>query len=963
MALNEMGSSELSASDAAALLVRKCRDAIRDSLAEVNDADAKNSSPPIIISQGLNRLLEIIIDQVVDSYLAATRTVAAAGEARYRAMFEQSPLPMWMLERTSLRFVAVNDAAVRHYGYTREEFAAMTVADLQAAGEAPPGADGPPQPETCQHCTKDGRLLTVEVSASDFTLDDKDVRLALVSDVTDRIRSQEALKRTEDQLRHAQKMDAIGRLAGGVAHDFNNVLTVIHSYACMLEESFDASDHRHDEAARIRRAAERGAGITRQLLAVSRHSVARPETIDVDELVEDFVPMLRRLVGATVTVVPHRGAPPPILMDPVQIEQVLMNLATNARDAMPGGGLLTIESRALEVDADTATVRRLKPGRYVELAVTDTGTGMDRETQQRIFDPFFTTKEVGKGTGLGLAISHGIITQAGGGISVYSEPGHGSTFRLYLPAIADGVAAAQRAPAPAPRALPPMRVLVVDDQPDIRAVAARILRDAGCSVIEAATADEARRLCVSHDDDIDLVLLDVVLSDVRTDALIHQLRELRPAMRFLQMSGYPVGALTSAGAVPDHLLVKPFTPSELRACVARVLGIDRDPMAASGSERSLRRRVIVVDDDDHLRRSVARLLRKAEFDVTDVDSGTKAIAALDAATFDVVVSDVQMPDGGGLELLRAIRRIDLDVPVILITGEPSVTAAASAIEYGAFRYLTKPLDTDRFVKTVQHAARAHALARLRREAFNVSGAHAGVADRAGLEVRFEQAVEGMWMAYQPIVHASTGVLFGVEALMRSSEPSIPHPLALLDAAANLGRLATLGRRVRALAATAFAPRGDDATLFINLHPDDLEDLDLVEATAPLSVIAPRVVLEVTERASLASSPTLTGRLARLRELGFRLAVDDIGAGYSGLASFTELTPELVKIDMSIVRDVHKSALKQRTIRSLCQLCHEVGTLVVGEGVETWDERDTLVQLGCDLLQGHLMGRPSRELPR
>ena len=371
---------------------------------------------------------------------------------------------------------------------------------------------------------------------------------------------------------------------------------------------------------------------------------------------------------------------------------------------------------------------------------------------------------------------------------------------------------------------------------------------------------------------------------------------------------------------------------------------------------------MVVDDDGGLRRAVMRLLRRAGFEVVGVESGAGAIAALEAAAFDVVVSDVHMPHGSGLDLLREVRRVDLDIPIILVTGDPSVAAASTAVEYGAFRYLTKPVDSDALIKAAQHAARVCATARLHREVLSASALHASLTDRSGLEARFEQAIDDMWMVFQPIVDAKSGALFGVEALMRSSEPSIPTPLALLDAATQLGRLGTLGRKVRALAAAAFANRDDGATLFVNLHPEDLLDFELVELTSPLSAFAPRVILEVAERASIASSPNLTERIARLRHLGFRIAVDDIGAGYSSLSSFTELTPELVKLDMSMVRDVHKSALKQRTVRALCELCHEIGTIVVGEGVETREERDALVHLGCDLLQGYLVGRPSRALP-
>jgi EAL domain-containing protein (putative c-di-GMP-specific phosphodiesterase class I) len=518
----------------------------------------------------------------------------------------------------------------------------------------------------------------------------------------------------------------------------------------------------------------------------------------------------------------------------------------------------------------------------------------------------------------------------------------------------------------APRVLPPMHILVVEDQPDVRSVAVRILHDAGCTVTEAATAEEARKICVSEEKSIDLAVLDVVLPDSRGDVLARQLRELRPALKVLQMSGYPPGALTHSGVFPEELLTKPFTPSELRAAVARACGLSNDPTAeavdTSAPRRTATRRVLVADDDESFRRTVVRILRKADFDVVDVDSGFKAITALEKEPFDVVVSDVRMPDGGGLDLLRAVRRVDLDVPVLLMTGEPSLGAAAEAVEYGAFRYLTKPIDYVAFTNTVQHAARAYALARLRREAFNVSGTRGGIADRAGLEVRFEQAIAGLAMAFQPIVHARTNALFGVEALMRTSEPSLPTPPALLDAARLLGRLPLVGRKVRTLCGNMFAERADDILLFVNLHPDDLHDVDLIDEDAALSRVASRVVLEVTERASLESSQALGERVRRLRELGFRLAVDDIGAGYSGLASFTELTPEVVKVDMSLVRDVHASALKQRTIGALCRLCHEVGTLVVAEGVETQDERDTLVNLGCDLLQGYLIGKPDRILP-
>ena len=948
-------------------LIRAYREGVREQLQELLGQDPQCSLERVLaIVEGMDRLIDIALERIGEAYL---HTNAARTVETYRALFERSPLPMWMFDRDTLRFVMVNDAAIRHYGYTREELAAMTLADIRpyedlaALREDVSRAHGYSPGKIWRHRKKDGTIISVEISANNFELDGRPVRLVVINDVTERVQAQEALRKTENQLRHAQKMEAIGRLAGSVAHDFNNILTVVQGYACMLEESFEPDDVRQADAAEIRRTSERATAITRQLLTLSRHSIVAPRAIDIDELISGFVPTLRRLVGESVSLVMIRGSAPKLLADPGQLEQVLMNLAVNARDAMPDGGRLTIESRAVDLDRDAADTRRAKPGRYIELAVTDTGTGMDAETQARIFDPFFTTKSVGKGTGLGLSIVHGIVAQAGGSISVYSEIGHGTSFRILLPVAEGEIAAAQQDTVIAPRTLPAMRVLVVDDQPEVRAIACRILQDAGCRVVEAATAEEARQICVSHDGPIDLAVLDVVLPDARGDVLIRQLRDLRPSLKFVQMSGYPAGALTPTGAAPEPLIAKPFSPSELRAAVARVCGqADNSLERAAHSTTLNAKRALLADDDDQMRRAMARMLHKAGFEVVDVDSGVKAIEALEAHAFDVVVSDVQMPNGGGLDLLRAVRRVDLDVPVILVTGQPSHAAAAEAVEYGAFRYMTKPLDNDAFIRTVEHAVRTHALARLRREAFNVSGSHAGVADRAGLEVRFENAIEGMWMAFQPIVHAQDGALFGVEALMRTSELSLPSPPAVLDAAVQLGRLPLVGRKVRALAGAAIAGRTDKLALFVNLHPADLHDVDLIDASSTLSHVAPRVILEVTERASLDNTPLLADRIAQMRRLGFRLALDDIGAGYSGLTSFTELTPEVVKIDMSLVRDVHKSALKQRTIGALCRLCHEVGTLVVGEGVETLEERDALAGLGCDLLQGYFIGRPARHMP-
>ena len=671
--------------------------------------------------------------------------------------------------------------------------------------------------------------------------------------------------------------------------------------------------------------------------------------------------MLRRLLGAQVELAVRGDQLPRVDADTGQLEQVLMNLAVNARDALPDGGHLTIETSACELGDEAAAARGLPAGSYVLLEVTDDGTGMDEAVRRHVFEPFFTTKDEARGTGLGLSIVHGIVTQARGAVSVYSEPGHGTTFRIHLPVATGEAAAPPPAEVPAPDRLPPVTVLIVDDDHQVRGVAERILEAAGCTVIAAASVAEAERACVAHEGDIHVLLSDVVLGDGRGDVLARRLVELRPQLRVILTSGFPASTLAEDGDRPRHLVPKPFVPSELRAAVAGVLAGAETPSERIPTEVRAQPRVLVVDDDALVRRGLARVLGAAGFAVVEAGGGREAVQLAEATPFDVVVSDIQMPGGGGLDLLRDVRRVDLDVPVILITGQPDVRSAAQAIEHGAFRYLTKPIDFSALDKAVRHASRAHALARIRRDAFRASGGHGrAAADRAGLEVRLDSALDGLWLAFQPIFRAESGALYGYEALMRSDEPSMPGPQDVLDAATELGRIHHVGRRVRALAAAAFTALGEDVDLFVNLHPDDLADAELIMDQAPLVDVAPRVILEVTERASLRASEALTRRLARLRELGFRLAIDDIGAGYSGLSTFADLIPEVVKIDMSLVRDVHLSAVKQRTIQSLCTLSHEVGSLVVGEGVETPSERDCLVGLGCDLLQGYLLGRPTRE---
>lgn len=374
--------------------------------------------------------------------------------------------------------------------------------------------------------------------------------------------------------------------------------------------------------------------------------------------------------------------------------------------------------------------------------------------------------------------------------------------------------------------------------------------------------------------------------------------------------------------------------------------------------------VLIVDDDEALLRSLARLLRLRGYEPKTATSAAAAIELIQSERFDVVLSDIAMPGMDGIQLLRRLRDTDLVVPVILITGEPAVSTAVDAVEYGAFRYLTKPVANDDLVATVEKAVRYHRMARMKAKAAELLGTEtAGPGDRAGLEVSFERALETLWIAYQPIVDARNRRVFGHEALLRSSEPSLPHPGAVIDAAVRLEQLDVLGRTIRARAAGPVAENPAAGVLFVNLHVRDLLDPTLTAPESPLSRIASRVVLEITERAALDEVGDVRPRIARLREMGFRIAIDDLGAGYSGLTSFAQLEPEVVKLDMSLVRGIDSSATKQKVVRSMSSLCRDMGMLVVAEGVETPSERDMLVELGCDLLQGYLFAKPSRPFPQ
>lgn len=371
-------------------------------------------------------------------------------------------------------------------------------------------------------------------------------------------------------------------------------------------------------------------------------------------------------------------------------------------------------------------------------------------------------------------------------------------------------------------------------------------------------------------------------------------------------------------------------------------------------------RVLVVDDEPLILRVFSRALSRAGMVAQTASTGAAALAALDQAEVDVVVTDISMPEMDGVELLAGVRKRDPDVPIILVTGNPSVETAMKAVEYGALRYLCKPISDADLTQVVVIAGRLSRLARLKRAALGELGvAGHQLGDLHSLGVRFDVAIEKLWIAYQPIVSWHERRLVAYEALCRSDEPLLRGPLELLEAAERLGRVHELGRAIRRRAIAAMAGFPSDCLLFLNLHPRELEDPDLVDPASPVSPLARRIVLEVTERRALDGMDVL-GLVEKVRELGFRLAVDDLGAGYAGLSSFAQIEPAVVKLDMSLIRGVDSSPVKQRIIRGMVQLCRDMGSEVVVEGVETAGERDALVGCGCGWMQGYLFGRPDRQ---
>lgn len=557
----------------------------------------KAGADDYVLKDNLDRL-PIVVKRVLAEHAMRlerdrAETELREAEEQYRLLFQASPHPMWVFDNNTLRFLAVNNAAIRHYGYSLRDFFSMSVTDIRPHEDIERFVQSVERQrdrhslesygELWKHKTKDGKVIDVEISSQPIKFRGLDAQLVLAHDVTDRLI-------LEREFRQAQKMEAIGRLAGGVAHDFNNLLMVISGFTQLIAEQEHNNERIGKYVPQVLTAVQRATALTKQLLAFSRKQIQELRVLDLNNVLTDFCKMLPGLIGEDVEMrVRPSSEECAVYSDKGQIEQVVMNLAVNARDAMPDGGLLTIETDRVNLDATYFQKHdaEVKPGEYVMLAVTDTGMGMTPSVQSHLFEPFFTTKEVGKGTGLGLSTIHGIVKQSNGYIWVYSEIGKGTTFKVFFPCASAQVDAATSSPVQEVETRGVETILLVEDEAALRTVTSEFLESKGYHLLQAGDGLEALRVSEAHERDIDLLLTDVIIPGLRGIDVAERIRAERSGIAIVYMSGYTeLGAQEQGVQKSDGFLQKPFSLLTLSTTIRRAL----DNRKASTAEKSTARR-------------------------------------------------------------------------------------------------------------------------------------------------------------------------------------------------------------------------------------------------------------------------------------------------------------------------------------------------------------------------------------
>ena len=607
-------------------------------------------------------------------------------------------------------FTYVNNTLCDTFGYERDELIGQSVTMLDVDESLAPVIfeslmrDRKWSGEVLQR-RKDGTIFPALLSLFMALDEKKELQsvVAFVNDITERKRADEEKEKLQAQLQQAQKMESVGRLAGGVAHDFNNLLQGILGFSEIMQSKIDPNDPLSHYVTEIIKASESAVGLTKQLLAFSRKQIISPKVIDLNGVVAHSKKMLSRLIGEDIDLVfvPADGLWN-TKVDPSQIDQILINLAVNSRDAMPDGGKLTIETANATFDEEyCGTHQGVVPGEFVMLAMSDTGSGMGKEVQDKIFEPFFTTKEKGKGTGLGLSMVYGIVKQHGGFIFVYSEPGEGTTFKLYLPRVE-----AKLDPAEVLTVQKSLTgtetVLLVEDQEMVRRLAKDILKHNGYRVLEAANGGEAYLKFEKYEDDIHLLLTDVVMPNMNGQELYERLVRMKPGLKVVYMSGYTDNAIAHRGVLDPGMffIPKPFKAVELLQKVREALNAPPPVLETTKAGT-----VLLIDDEENIRVAVRLFLEDEKLEVLTAENGEEGVRLFRerVGEIDLVLLDQTLPDSTGMEVFGKLRDLRGDVPIVIVSGYGSNDLTQILQDNERIGFLPKPFRRAELLAAVKKA--------------------------------------------------------------------------------------------------------------------------------------------------------------------------------------------------------------------------------------------------------------------